>query len=251
MERKIRVAAVDYLNTKPLIYGFENGMMDNTIDLIVDYPSKIARMLLDGNVDIGLVPVATIPAMKEYHIISDYCIGCDGDVASVCLFSEVPLADIENVVLDYQSRSSVALFKILLKHWKISPELLNGAPGYEESMQGTTAVLVIGDRALRMRKRSKYIYDLGSAWKEMTGLPFVFAAWVSDKPQPQSFIDSFNAALAVGFDHLEEIVAANPFEDYDLLEYYTKNIDYKLYDQKRKALNLFLSYLTEPSIPKG
>ena len=244
MESKIRVAAVDYLNTKPLIYGFEKGRMNDRMELVVDYPAEIARMLLNDEVDLGLVPVATIPAMKEYHIISDYCIGCNGEVASVCLFSDVPMEQITSVVLDYQSRTSVALFKILLKeHWKISPELLAGSPGYEEKIQGSNAGLVIGDRALKQRKRSAYIYDLGIAWKEMTGLPFVFAAWVSNKALPQSFIAPFNTATGEGFDHLEEIVAANPFEEYDLHTYYTKNIDYKMDDEKRKALDLFLGYL--------
>lgn len=215
--------------------------MEDSLDLVVDYPAKIAKMLLNDEVDIGLVPLSTIPAMKEYHIISDFCIGCNGEVASVCLFSEVPMAEIESVVLDYQSHTSVALFRILIKeHWNISPRLLEGAPGYEERIQGTTAGLIIGDRALIQRKRSKYMYDLGSAWKEMTGLPFVFAAWVSNKVLPQTFIDSFNAATGEGFDHLEEIVAAHPFDAYDLHEYYTKNIDYRMDDQKRKALDLFL-----------
>ena len=87
------------MNTKPLIYGFEHGMMAESVDLIIDYPSKIASMLLEDKIDVGLVPVAIIPEMKEYYIISDYCIGCDGEVASVCLFSEVPLEKIEKILL--------------------------------------------------------------------------------------------------------------------------------------------------------
>jgi len=245
LERKIRVAAVDYLNTKPLIYGFEKGMMQDGIDLVLDYPARIANMLLNDKADIGLVPVATLPAMKEYHIISDYCIGCDGEVASVCLFSEVPIAEIENVILDYQSRTSVALFKILLKkHWNISPAIFQGSPGYEERIQGTIAGLVIGDRALVQRKRSKYIYDLGSAWKQMTGLPFVFAAWVCNKKLSPQFIELFNAATGAGFDHLEKIVTAHRSDTYDLHEYYTKNIDYRLDDKKRQGLKLFLDLLS-------
>jgi chorismate dehydratase len=81
VQKKIRVGAVSYLNTKPLIYGFEHGKMENEVDLIIDYLSRIASMLLENKIDIGLVPVAIIPQMKEYHIISDYCIGSLGGVA--------------------------------------------------------------------------------------------------------------------------------------------------------------------------
>jgi chorismate dehydratase len=78
LQRKIRVGAVSYLNTKPLVYGFEQGMMADSVDLKIDFPSKIASMLLEDEIDVGLVPVAIIPELKEYNIISDYCNGFDG-----------------------------------------------------------------------------------------------------------------------------------------------------------------------------
>lgn len=245
MERKIRVAAVSYLNTKPLTYGFEQGQMANEIELLFEYPAKLAAMLMDDSVDIGLVPVAVIPAMKEFEIISDYCIGASVEVASVCIFSEVPIQEIKAIYLDYQSRSSVALVKILLsKHWKITPQLLSATEGYEASINGTTAGLVIGDRALSQRKNTKYIYDLATAWQEMTGLPFLFAAWVANKKLPQEFKDRFNKATSLGFDHIDEIVARNPFKDYDLKKYYTENIDYKLDERKLEAMKLFHQLIT-------
>ena len=244
LERKIRVAAVSYLNTKPLIYGFEKGMMKNEIELVTDFPAKIADMLINNEVDISLVPVATIPRLQEYHIISDYCIGTVGEVASVCLFSDVPLGEITSILLDYQSRSSVALLKILLKeHWQIFPELINASGGYEEQINGTTAGLVIGDRAFIQRKTRKYIYDLGLAWKAMTGLPFVFAAWIANKKLPGEFIAAFNKATGEGLKHLPEIVAANPYEKYDLGEYYRENITFTLDEEKRKGLEAFLERL--------
>jgi hypothetical protein len=95
-------------------------------------------MLIKDEIDIGLVPVAILPALKEYHIISDYCIACDGEVASVCLFSEVPVNDIQTILLDYQSKTSVALLKILLKeHWNIEPKLVDAEQGYELSISGS------------------------------------------------------------------------------------------------------------------
>ena len=244
MERKIRVAAVSYLNTKPLIYGFEKGLMNDKIELITDFPASIADMLINDEVDISLVPVATIPLLKEYHIITDYCIGTNGNVASVCLFSDVPLTEIKIILLDYQSRSSVGLLKVLVKDfWKLDVELIGGTTGYEEKIKGTTAGLVIGDRAFIQRKKSNYIYDLGTAWKEMTGLPFVFAAWIANKKLPENFIKSFNAATGEGFKHLPEIIVANPYQHYDLNEYYTKNINFNLEEEKRKGLEEFLKRL--------
>jgi len=244
LDRKIRVGAVSYLNTKPLIYGFERGMISESIELCFDYPANIAAMLLNEEIDIGLIPVAVIPKMPASWIISDHCIGADGPVASVCLFSDVPLNEITTILLDYQSRTSAALLKVLIKdHWKIAPELINTDKGFEDNIQGTTAGLVIGDRALQRRKNAKYIYDLAEAWISMTGLPFVFAAWVANKELPAYFIELFRQATAEGFSHIDEIVAANPFADYSLTDYYTKNISYELDDQKRKGLALFLQKL--------
>jgi chorismate dehydratase len=244
LAQKIKVGAVSYLNTKPLIYGFEQGSMKDEIELIFDYPANIAALLIQDKIDIGLVPVAIIPLLKEHHIVSDYGIACDGEVASVCLFSDVPLQEIETILMDYQSRTSAALLKILLKeHWKISPALIAGTANYENEIAGTTAGLVIGDRALLQRQRSKYIYDLGTAWKEMTGLPFVFAAWVSNKELPKDFIAAFNAANTIGLKKLNEVIGQNPYPGFDMKAYYTQNIKFSLGAAMFTAMDLFLSKL--------
>ena len=244
MDRKIRVGAVSYLNTKPLIYGFERGMMKDELELLIDYPANIATKLLNNQIDIGLIPVAIIPQLKNYQIIGDYCIASDGEVASVCLFSEVPINEIETVLLDYQSRSSVALLKILLQeHWDIKPKLVNATQGYEDLITGTTAGLVIGDRAFYKRRKSKFIYDLGAAWKELTNKPFVFAAWVSNKPITPDFIKLFDEANQHGLDHLAEVIDENPFEAYDLNKYYTVNINFKPKFDKLEVITLFLDKL--------
>ena len=242
MAQKIKVGAVSYLNTKPLIYGFEQGRMKEEMDLIIDYPANIASFLVNDQIDIGLVPIAVIPSLKEHHIISDYGIGCDGEVASVCLFSEVPLPEIETILLDYQSRTSSALLKILLEeHWKISPHLVGGTEHYEKNITGSTAGLVIGDRAIDQRLRSKYMYDLGSAWKEMTGLPFVFAAWVSNKKFPSEFVSAFNEANEFGLNNLDDVIRQNPHTVFDLKRYYTELIKFKLNADMHRARILFLN----------
>lgn len=240
VKTKVRVGAVSYLNTKPLIYGIEKGMLKDEAELIIDYPSNIAIMLLDDQIDVGLVPVAIIPELKEHHIISDYCIGSVGEVASVCLFSEVPLHEIKKVLLDYQSRTSVALLKVLIKEfWKLDVEFENTTGNYQSQIGGTTAGLVIGDRALQQRKISPYVYDLGEEWMKFTGLPFVFAAWISNKKLDESFIIRFNEANAFGLNRIEEVISKNPYDVFDLKHYYTDCISFNLDEKKRKGLHLF------------
>jgi len=242
--RKIKVGAVSYLNTKPLIYGFGQGMMSDAVDLVLEYPSRIAGMLVNDEIDLGLVPVAIIPRLKESYIISDYCIGAEGEVASVCLFSDVPLGEVKEVLLDYQSRTSVRLAKLLLKdYWKVNPLLTDAAEDFRDHIKGTTAGLVIGDRAFEQRPLSPYRYDLGLAWKQHTGLPFVFAAWIANKKLDTGFIKDFNEATGAGLLQLEEVIAQNPSSLFDIRAYYTKHISYQLTDEKRKGLGLFLRQL--------
>lgn len=220
--------------------------MNDSVELIIDYPANIASLLINNQIDIGLLPIAVIPVLNEHHLISDYCIGCDGEVASVCLFSDVPLEEIKTILLDYQSRTSVELLKMLLKdHWNISPQLIAGAGNYEKDIRGTTAGLVIGDRAFTQRQRSKYIYDLGTAWKEMTGMPFVFAAWVSNKPMSEAFIAAFNEANAYGFLHLDEVITQNQIAGFDIKSYYTQFVKFKLDNPMKAAKALFLRKLNK------
>ncbi|RFS19218.1 hypothetical protein DVR12_24905 [Chitinophaga silvatica] len=246
MERKVKVAAVSYLNTRPLLYGFRNHPVMEMIDLSTDYPSKIAQQLIDGEVDVALVPVATIPKMKEYHIISDYCIGAEGPVASVCLFSEVPLNEIKRIYLDYQSRTSVALLKLLVKeYWKLDVTFIETSGQYQENIKGTDAGLVIGDRALEQRKISPFIYDLAEHWTRFTSSPFVFAAWIANKSLPGEFIQQFNDANSIGVKNILPVVAENPYEIYDLTTYYTRDISYPFTPAKRQGMQKFLSYLQQ------
>jgi chorismate dehydratase len=242
---KIRVGIVNYLNTKPLIYGLEREPVNQMIELIGAYPSKLAQMLAEDKIDVGLIPVAAIPDLPSYHIVGNYCIGTEGEIASVCLFSEVPMSQIKKVYLDYQSRSSVALLKWLIKeYWGVHPEIIQAEDeSYRSEIKGTTAGLVIGDRALEQRKISTFIYDLGSEWRAITGLPFVFAAWVSVKPLPEDFIRIFDEANAMGLAHIEDIVNDTPFDLYDLKKYYKVHLSYKLDVRKREGMKKFLSLI--------
>jgi len=242
LNKKYRIGAVSYLNTKPLLLGFDK----NEWNIIEEYPALLAQKLLTDEIDIGLVPVAVIPKLKESYIISDYCIGAEDKVDSVAIFSEVVMDKIETVILDYQSRTSVNLAKVLLKYyWKKEVIFKEATEDFRNNIKGTTAAVVIGDRALEQIAMTTYYYDLAKAWKDFTGLPFVFAAWVANKPIDKDFIAAFNLATGYGVNHLETVLEQNNFEHYDLRKYYTECISYELTEDKRKGLELFLSYLNK------
>ncbi len=243
---KLKVTAVSYLNTKPFLYGLFKSGLNEEIDLQLDIPSDGAKRLASGEADLGLVPVAVIPELPSPHIISDYCIGTVGTVKTVCIFSDCPLEDMTHLYLDYHSRTSVELVQILLeKHWRLSPTLLPAKEGFEEKIGGTTGALIIGDRAVGKDLKYPFVYDLGEAWQQFTGLPFVFAAWVSNRPLEPEFVKRFNAALQSGLDHIPQLmyILPSPQPGFDLQRYFTENISYQLDIEKRQALKMFLSMM--------
>ena len=248
MDQKIKISAVSYLNSKPFLYGLFRNDFDKCCSLTLDYPAECARKLVNNEVDLGLVPVAIIPELKNPHIISDFCIGADGPVKTVSIFSETPLEDIEEIYLDYHSRTSVQLLKILLKkYWKLSPKLTAAPKDYLSKIGNKTAGLVIGDRTIGLELKYPYVYDLAEAWKNYSGMPFVFAAWVSNRELPESFILEFNKCLSDGILRIEQV--AQLFQsshlNFEVLEYYQKYISYDLNAQKKEGLKLFLDSCKE------
>lgn len=249
---KYKLTAVSYLNTKPLLYGIFKSKIAKQIDLHLDIPSVCAQKLKDGRADVGLVPVAIIPELDTPHILSDFCIGTVGAVKTVCLYGECPIEEWTAVYLDYQSRTSVELTKVLLQeYWHLNPVLLAAQPGYESQIGGTVGGLVIGDRTVGLEEKFPYVYDLGEVWMAHTNLPFVFAAWVSNRPLEASFLAEFNAALELGVAAIPELIylIPSPQPGFDLQEYYTKYISYRLDDKKRQALALFLSKMSRKHQP--
>lgn len=243
--KKIRISAVSYTNTKPFIYGIQHTPVIDQIDLSLDMPSDCAQKLIDDKVDIGLIPVAAALNLPEWHIISDYCIGADGAVNSVFIFSNCDIKEVKTVQLDPQSRSSNNLGRVLLKNfWKIEPQLVINAPDYAQSADPYTAFVQIGDRTFGKKQQFKYVYDLAGEWKKMTGLPFVFAAWISNKPIRPEFTEEFNRGLRFGLQHRLELLKELPKRaDFDLEDYLMHKLDFNLTEDKKEALFLFLDYI--------
>ena len=205
---QLKIGAVSYLNTKPLVFGLDTEN-DRRFDLCLDLPSRLADRLANRELDVALVPVIEAIANPIYSIVSDACIACRGPVWSVKLFSRVELGRISTLALDEGSRTSAALAKIILKQkFGVEPEC--SKLSIERPWESTTtdAVLVIGDRAMNVPGKEsgfEFEIDLGEFWNQWTGLPFVFAIWAA---HPNSQFDLLNNALCESRDQgLENVWA--------------------------------------------
>jgi len=247
---RYKVAAVSYLNTLPFIFGLQNHDIKSRIDMEVVHPSVCAEKLLGDQVDIGLVPVVVLPEIPKNGSLFDYGIAADGKVRSVILYSRVPIQEVRTITLDYQSRTSINLARILAhNYWKVEVQWIQGRPGFEDQeLEHSEAAVVIGDRSFEKPARYEYIYDLADEWKTYSGLPFVFAAWMSNKPIDGDFREGFKEALEYGITHLEDTVNAmgtgQVIDKDDLLEYLKTNIHFRLDDQKKSGMQQFLNELT-------
>ncbi len=244
----IKISIVNYTNTLPFKWALKRSDLISEIDLQEDIPSICAQKLKFNQVDLALVPVALLAELDTYFIETDFCIGANGAVDSVKLYSYVPLSEIKTITLDYQSKTSITLAKLLCKFfWKINVEFLNAKPNYEKNISNENAAVVIGDRTFALNNTFKYEYDLSQEWQKFTGLPFVFAAWVSLQKLNANFIFKFNAVLKHGVNNCFQAINENelllPISKDKAFNYLTKKIDYNLDLKKMEALNLFLKYI--------
>jgi chorismate dehydratase len=244
----LKISAVSYLNTIPFVYGIlKSGHLEN-FRLDLDVPSVCAEKLKNGEVDVALVPAGAIPDFGDPFIVSEYCIGAVGKVKSVLLLSQKPLEQIDNIYLDYDSRTSVRLVKVLAEHyWKISPRWNNLNPGQSDRPARLESLVAIGDKTFELVKEYKYVYDLAEEWFRFTGLPFVFAVWLSKRKLPAIFKDQLNEALSYGLNHKAE--SLDYFKDklpscVDCLSYLEDNISFLFDAEKKKGMELFLKYIS-------
>ncbi len=242
---KHSVSIVNYYNTTPFLYGINHSNFHSQINLELDIPSVCAQKIKNKQVEIGLVPVAILPELDSYHIITDYCIGAVGKVDSVKLFSKKPLDELTHVLLDYQSKTSITLVQVLNKHfWKKNIQFINATEGFEKQINDTTGAVIIGDRTFGLTEHP-YQYDLAEEWQKYTGLPFVFACWVSNIKLNPEFIIEFNKALKFGIDHIKEAVIEKPnhTKGFNAYDYLKNKISYSLDSDKQKALTKFLELM--------
>lgn len=239
-----RIAAVSYLNTVPFIYGIEHAESLRAT-LLLSPPSGCAEAFNAGQADIALLPVGALPTLKDADIITPFCIGASGRVRTVTVISGSPLEGIRRIWLDSHSITSALLVKILCENcWYITPEFRH-MDDYSviERREPGDAFLLIGDKVFDYERRfagSCHAWDLAECWQWMTGLPFVFAAWVARKSVPPEVVEELGRALDFGTQHIRESIdyyghSGKPHA----YEYLTRNIDYIFDDQKHKALSLY------------
>ena len=206
MSRPIRIGAVRYLNSKPLIYRLAE--LAAPAELRLDVPSRLADELASGELDVALVPSIEYFRGRDYRIVPGMAIAAHGPVLSVKLYSRVEPSRIQTLALDEGSRTSVALTKILLqRRYGIQPQtrpLPLGTPAQETDAD---AVLVIGDRAIRPLDLGQVAtFDLGEEWLRETGLPFVFAMWVARAGVDLGLaVRALRLAKQSGIEHIQEI----------------------------------------------
>lgn len=247
---KLRVCAVSYLNTTPLVWGLLHGAQRGQFDVEFRIPAECADRLASGAADIGIVPSFELTRQPDLEIIRGTGIACHGAVRSILLVSSRPAGAIRTLAADSSSRTSVQLARVILerKYGAIYTSVPH-VPDLAAMLQIADAALVIGDPALHLDPASLpyHVYDLGAEWVEMTGLPMVFAVWAGRRGTVSSSVEgAFRDSLAYGRRQIEQIVQAESgrrgFAPELAREYLTKHIVHELGPQEYKGMELFLSY---------
>ena len=243
----LRIGAVSYLNTKPLIHGLANRLGARG-RLTLDLPSRLAEDLRRGELDVALIPSIAYfrGAGERYEIVSDAVIACRGPVWSVRLLSRVPVPQIRRLALDEGSRTSAAMARILLSEMYGLQPALSALPIDDSPEQcDADAVLLIGDRAMHpARGTYAEIWDLGDRWCRWTELPFVFAMWVARQGVASDhLVDVLQHSRDDGLAHLESIAsseaAGHGLTKEDLHRYFAENLHFRLGPGERTGLEAF------------
>lgn len=237
-----RIACPKYLNTLPLVYFLDRSRYE----IVSLEPSLLPQLLLEGDVDLSLMPVVAYLKTPGLKILPQLCIGCDGEVETVKLYSRKEHLDLSNakkIHLDQASLTSQNLVKVLAR--KLFARDLNDIE-FTANQSEADLELIIGDRAFQENKRQDHALDLGQAWQDFTQLPFVFAAWMTAKNlDPQVALD-LEAAYQKACLHLEEIAAKQTLLNPDhALEYFKNKIRYRFDERAQKGLELFFKLIKE------
>jgi chorismate dehydratase len=249
----IRLGTVPYCNAFPLTHFLPDVLPD--AELTSWYPSAMRQQLLTGRLDLALMPVAELLHIPNAEIVSHCCIACNGEVRSVRLISKKPLTHIKTLALDTASRSSVTICLLILRHfYAITPAVETLPPDLPLDSCPADAFVVIGDRSLSYKpaEQWQYRYDIGTLWKENTGLPLVFAAWIglgagSADVMSAEVIAALETSRDKGLANLEMVLREKQQEGVvlpaavdDVLDYYRNAIVYTLGGNEQKSLRLFL-----------
>ncbi|MGH9406357.1 MAG: menaquinone biosynthetic enzyme MqnA/MqnD family protein [Terriglobia bacterium] len=250
----LRVSAVQYLNTVPLVWGMLHGRQQSKFELDFTTPARCADAVRSGNAAVGIIPAIEAQRIDDVKVVGGVSISSLDRVKSVILISKKPIEEIQSVAADDSSRTSVALATILLrKYYALRPRVRLSPPDVPAMLRTEDAALLIGDPALAYQPARERVYDLAEEWKKFTGLPFVFALWAgpgSDRlaESAPDFLESRDYGLA----HLDEIASEHAprhgLTPAQVKDYLTQNIDYNLGEEHRKALDLFFRLALEEGL---
>ncbi len=250
MSAPVRVSAVSFLNARPLVAGLAERR--TLFDVRFDLPSACAERLHAGDVDLGLIPSFEY-LRGDYRLVPDVAIGSDGPILSVAIFTTVPMSRVRRLALDTSSRTSAALARILCaKRWQVAPETVPAAPSLPDMLAASDAALIIGDPALSIDPVPAGVekVDLGEAWRELTGLPFVYAAWTG-RPGAlgAEHVAALGAARDLGAERLDTIAAEAAAGDAaragTFASYLRHNLRYSFGPREQAGLERFYALAVE------
>jgi chorismate dehydratase len=242
---QLRISAVSFLNTTPLVWGLTHGPLDGRAEIWFEVPSACAASVAGGVADVGIIPVIEM-ARQGLPSVPGLGIASDGDVRSIFVVSHVPAEEIRSLALDTSSRTSVALARVILaQKYGVRPRTIPYPPNVAKMLTLADAALLIGDPALRLAPQQEgyFVYDLGRDWTEMTGLPMVYAMWAGRGAAEAA--ELLQESYAYGRDRIDEIVASEAAPRKIPLElarnYLTRNIVFELGERHMRGLELYLS----------
>jgi len=256
--RRLRISAISYLNTAPLMWDFEHGEAGGGFDISYTLPSACARSLAEGTADIGIIPAAAYAEIPGLQILPEVAIASRREVRSILLVSRVPIDQVRSVALDTSSMTSVALTKILLEKWMGGGRTyVPMAPDIDKMLVEHDAGLLIGDPALKIDRKRYHTLDLAEEWIQHTGKPFVFAFWAVRRDALKEAAPSLDlsAVFQQSRDHGLEPASLNriarewarrlQISEGDVRNYLTQNIHYQLDPGCLEGLQLFYRYAAE------
>lgn len=274
---KLRISIVEFLNTAPLVWGFTDGPLRGRYDLSFTVPSLCAEALCSGQADVAIIPAIEYQRMDGMVVLPEMAVAAKGEVRSILILAKKPIGQAKRIALDTNSRSSVALTRLLCKGlWRIAPEFIDAAPDPAAMLAEADAALLIGDPALAIRLKvdrisakapdakgccgsdlvldqdgppvpgvdTLFVYDLAEQWGQMTGKPCVLAVWAGRRELiTPDVVADFLASREYGLAHIGEIAEAASLKldlpPRDLESYLRYNIDFSLGAANLEGLELY------------
>jgi chorismate dehydratase len=256
--RRLRISAISYLNTAPLMWDFEHGEAGRSFEISYTLPSVCARSLAEGSADIGIIPAAAYTQIPDLEILPEIAIASRRAVRSILLVSQIPVELVRTVALDTSSMTSVALTKVLFEKWLGGGrEFVSMEPDIEKMLEQCDAGLLIGDPALQVDRRKYHTLDLAEEWIRYTGKPFVFAFWavreqaLKEADPTLDVVTIFRESRDHGLsgESLTQIgkewAPRLRLTESDVRSYLTENIHYQLDSGCLAGLQLFYRYAAE------